>query len=79
MSKKRREENKMASGNKIAQGNAAQLLVASELNRRGWSAAVTLGNTPHVDVLCSNPPLDFLSTCIYISRNRMYDGIRNTH
>lgn len=45
---------KMASGNKIAQGNAAQLLVASELNRRGWSAAVTLGNTPHVDVLCSN-------------------------
>ena len=44
----------MASGNKIAQGNAAQLLVASELNRRGWSAAVTLGNTPHVDVLCSN-------------------------
>ena len=40
--------------NKIAQGNAAQLLVASELNRRGWSAAVTLGNAPHVDVLCSN-------------------------
>ena len=40
--------------NKIAQGNAAQLLVASELNRRGWSAAVALGNTPHVDVLCSN-------------------------
>lgn len=43
-----------SSDNKIAQGNAAQLLVASELNRRGWSAAVTLGNTPHVDVLCSN-------------------------
>ena len=37
---------------KIAQGNAAQLLVASELNLRGWIAAVTLGNTPHVDVLC---------------------------
>ena len=37
---------------KIAQGNAAQLLVASELNLRGWFAAVTLGNTPHVDVLC---------------------------
>lgn len=45
---------KKDSSNKIAQGNAAQLLVASELNRRGWSAAVTLGNTPHVDVLCSN-------------------------
>lgn len=44
----------MPLGNKIAQGNAAQLLVAAELNRRGWSAAVTLGNTPHVDVLCSN-------------------------
>ena len=47
--------NKKSSGaNKIAQGNAAQLLVASELNRQGWSAAVTLGNTPHVDILCSN-------------------------
>jgi len=45
---------KSSGANKIAQGNAAQLLVASELNRRGWSAAVTLGNTPHVDVLCSN-------------------------
>jgi hypothetical protein len=44
----------MANVNKITQGNAAQLLVASELNRRGWSAAVTLGNAPHVDVLCSN-------------------------
>ena len=47
--------NKKSSGaNKIAQGNAAQLLVASELNRRGWSAAVTLGNTPYIDILCSN-------------------------
>lgn len=54
MSKKREEPTKTAFGNKIAQGNAAQLLVASELNRRGWLAAVTLGNTPHVDVLCSN-------------------------
>ena len=54
MSKERKSGDKMATGNKIAQGNAAQLLVASELNRRGWSAAVTLGNTPHVDVLCSN-------------------------
>jgi hypothetical protein len=54
MSKKRKGGDKMVSGNKIAQGNAAQLLVASELNRRGWSAAVTLGNTPHVDILCSN-------------------------
>ena len=47
-------DKKSSGANKIAQGNAAQLLVASELNRRGWSAAVTLGNTPHVDVLCSN-------------------------
>ena len=42
MSKKRKSGDEMASGNKITQGNAAQLLVASELNRRGWSAAVTL-------------------------------------
>lgn len=41
-------------GDKIAQGNAAQLLVASELNRRGCPAAVTLGNAPHVDVVCSD-------------------------
>ena len=40
---------------KIAQGNAAQLLVASELNRRGCPAAVTLGNSPHVDVVCADP------------------------
>ena len=54
MDKKKIDVKCSSSGNKIAQGNAAQLLVASELNRRGWSAAVTLGNTPHVDVLCSN-------------------------
>jgi hypothetical protein len=35
-------------------GNASQFFVAGELCRRGHSAAVTLGNTPNVDVLCSN-------------------------
>ena len=46
---------KKLEGDKIAQGNAAQLLVASELNRRGCPAAVTLGNAPHIDVVCADP------------------------
>ena len=39
---------------KTLRGNASQLFVAGELCRRGYSAVVTLGNTPNVDVLCSN-------------------------
>ena len=42
------------SKNKITRGNAAQFFVAGELCRRGYSAVVTLGNTPNTDVLCSN-------------------------
>ncbi|HOS65689.1 MAG TPA: aspartate ammonia-lyase [Candidatus Latescibacteria bacterium] len=42
------------SGNKISRGNAAQFFVAGELCRRGHAAVVTLGNTPNVDILCSN-------------------------
>ena len=34
--------------------NASQFFVAGELCRRGYSAVVTLGNTPNVDILCSN-------------------------
>lgn len=39
---------------KTFRGNASQFYVAGELCRRGYSAVVTLGNTPNVDVLCSN-------------------------
>ena len=39
---------------KVFRGNASQFFVAGELCRRGYSAVVTLGNTPNVDVLCSN-------------------------
>src|SRR6516165_274860 len=39
---------------KSYRGNASQFYVAGELCRRGYSAVVTLGNTPNVDVLCSN-------------------------
>lgn len=35
-------------------GNASQFFVAGELCRRGYTAVVTLGNTPNVDILCSN-------------------------
>ena len=35
-------------------GNASQFFVAGELCRRGIIASITLGNTPNVDVLCSN-------------------------
>jgi hypothetical protein len=39
---------------KITRGNASQFFVAGELCRRGYSAVVTIGNTPNTDVLCSN-------------------------
>jgi hypothetical protein len=39
---------------KTSRGNASQFFVAGELCRRGYSAVVTLGNTPNVDILCSN-------------------------
>jgi len=43
-----------AARDKILRGNASQFFVAGELSRRGYTAVVTLGNTPNVDVLCSN-------------------------
>jgi hypothetical protein len=39
---------------KMFRGHAGQFFVAGELCRRGYMAVVTLGNTPNVDVLCSN-------------------------
>lgn len=39
---------------KNLRGNAAQFFVAGELSRRNISAAVTVGNTVHTDILCSN-------------------------
>src|SRR5438874_6148655 len=38
---------------KSSRGNASQFFIAGELCRRGYSAVVTLGNTPNVDILCS--------------------------
>ena len=39
---------------KTTRGNASQFFVAGQLCRRGYSAVVTLGNTPNTDILCSN-------------------------
>jgi hypothetical protein len=39
---------------KTFRGNASQFFIAGELCRRGHAAVVTLGNTPNVDILCSN-------------------------
>lgn len=39
---------------KSTRGNASQFFVAGELCRRGFSAVVTMGNTPNTDILCSN-------------------------
>lgn len=44
----------MKSKQKITRGNASQFFVAGELCRRGYSAVVTMGNTPNTDILCSN-------------------------
>jgi hypothetical protein len=45
---------KKKDGDKVYRGIASQFFVAGELCRRGYSAAVTMGNTPDVDILCSN-------------------------
>ena len=39
---------------KTTRGNASQFFVAGQLCRMGYSAVVTLGNTPNTDILCSN-------------------------
>jgi hypothetical protein len=39
---------------KSFRGNASQFFIAGELCRRGYSAVVTLGSTPNVDILCSD-------------------------
>ena len=39
---------------KSSRGNSSQFFVAGELCRRGYSAVVTLGNTPNTDILCTN-------------------------
>lgn len=44
----------MSEKEKSTRGNASQFFVAGELCRRGFSAVVTLGNTPNTDILCSN-------------------------
>jgi hypothetical protein len=36
-------------------GAAGVLAVAAELSRRGYDAAITLGNTPTIDIICSVP------------------------
>ena len=40
--------------NKNQRGAASQYFVAAELCRRGHPASITMGNTAHVDILCSN-------------------------
>jgi hypothetical protein len=44
----------VSSKDKSSRGNASQFFIARELCRRGYSAVVTLGNTPNTDILCSN-------------------------
>ena len=39
---------------KSTRGNASEFFIAGELCRRGYSAVVTLGNSPNTDILCSN-------------------------
>ena len=36
-------------------GWAGALAVASELSRRSYNAAITLGNTPSLDLICTSP------------------------
>ncbi len=41
-------------GSKNTKGSASQYFVAAELSRRGVIAALTLGNCPNTDILCSD-------------------------
>ena len=50
----RKRNTKAMRKQKITRGNASQFFVAGELCRRGYSAVVTLGNTPNTDILCSD-------------------------
>lgn len=59
--------------NKTFRGNASQFFVAGELCRRGYSAVVTLGNTPNVDILCSNKAG---TQFVYIQVKTFIPGIR---
>jgi hypothetical protein len=44
----------MTAHHKALRRHASEFFVAGELCRRGHAAVVTLGNTPNVDILCSN-------------------------
>jgi hypothetical protein len=48
------QEKGLPGNDKSTRGNASQFFVAGELCRRGYSAVITLGNTPNTDILCSN-------------------------
>lgn len=61
---------KMSQGERIKRGNAGQFRVASELCRRGYSAAITLGNAPNVDILCSSDD-GSKSICIQVKTFRL--------
>jgi len=55
---------------KISRGNAGQFRVASELCRRGYSASITLGNTPNTDILCASKD-GLKSVCIQVKTFRL--------
>lgn len=46
--------NQLIRKDKSYRGNSSQFFVAGELCRRSYAAVVTLGNTPNMDLLCSN-------------------------
>jgi len=52
--RKPRHKAPSAAQHKALRGHASQFFIAGELCRRGHTAVVTLGNTPNVDILCSN-------------------------
>lgn len=61
---------KKSGSEKISRGNAGQFRVASELCRRGYSASITLGNTPNTDILCASKD-GLRSVCIQVKTFRL--------
>lgn len=59
-------------------GWAGALGVASELSRRGYDAAITLGNTPSLDLICSSPGQTRFTVQVKTVTSKTWVRIRKT-
>lgn len=60
-------------------GAAGTLAVASELSRRGYDAAITLANTPTLDILCSSPDGVSFTVQVKSASSKNWVRVREEH